>query len=111
SNQKTGDAVAFDTISPNAKFYVALLYDAGAKFDVLVDGHLAIDGTTLYDLTPGSGSPLNLGTTISPKAAVADLQSLLADLGGLDVGEDLNPGKLVLVDFDSTKLEPFDVPL
>ncbi|MFM9972612.1 MAG: VCBS domain-containing protein [Burkholderiales bacterium] len=112
ANMTTGESIAFDTISPNAKFYVALHYDAGADFDVSVDGHLRVEGTTLYDLTPNSNAPVNLGQTISPKTAVADIQSLLTDagLGALSLGGDLDVGKLVLVDFDSSKLEPFEVP-
>jgi VCBS repeat-containing protein len=110
ANRTAGGQVAFETVSPNAKFHIVLHYDAGADFDVLLDGHLRLEGTTLYDLTPGSPGPLDLGTTVSPATAVADIQSLLADLGGLDVGSDLDVGRLVLVDFDSTELEPFKVP-
>jgi len=112
ANMTTGATVAFDTISPNAKFFVALHYDAGADFYVLLDGHLRVEGTTIYDLTPGSNAPIDLGKTISPKTAVAEIQDLLTDagLGALNLGGDLDVGKLVLVDFDSTKLEPFEVP-
>ncbi|HYF16433.1 MAG TPA: VCBS domain-containing protein [Ramlibacter sp.] len=110
ANRTTDGEVAFQTVSPNAKFHIVLHYDAGADFDVLLDGHLRVEGATLYDLTPGSTAPLDLGATVSPKTAVADIQGLLAELGGLDVGGDLDVGKLVLVDFDSSELEPFKVP-
>ena len=107
ANKTTGATVAFDTISPNAKFYIALHYDAGADFDVLLDGHLRIEGRTEYDLTPGSNAPIDLGTTASPKALVENVKSLVP---GLDLGAQLDVGKLVLVDFDSTKTKPFEVP-
>ena len=107
ANKTTGATVAFNTISPNAKFYIALHYDAGADFDVLLDGHLRIDGRTEYDLTPGSNAPIDLGTTASPKALVENVKSLVP---GLDLGAQLDVGKLVLVDFDSTKTKPFEVP-
>lgn len=115
-NKTTGEMVAFDTISPNAKFYIALLHDAGAKFDVLVDGHLNVAGAPIYDFTPGSDQPLNLGVDVSPSGAVNDMKDLLA-LAGLDPHEldTVDAGKLVLVDFDTTRGDPplggFEVPL
>ncbi|HIJ90314.1 MAG: tandem-95 repeat protein [Desulfobulbaceae bacterium] len=101
TNMTTGTAVAFDTISPNAKFYAALLYDVGADFDVFIDGKLAVNGSTIYDLSPNSDG-LNLQFPISTES--------FADTLGVISGGNIDVGKLVLVDLDSTDLEPYEVP-
>ena len=101
TNMTTGDAVAFDTISPNAKFYAALLYDVGADFDVFVDGKLVVDSTTVYDLSPSSDG-LNLQFPISTESFASAL--------GVIAGGNIDVGKMVLLDLDTTKLEPMEVP-
>jgi len=101
TNMTSGDTVAFDTISPNAKFYAALLYDVGADFDVFVDGKLVVDNATIYDLSPGSDG-LNLRFPISTDS--------FASAVGVIAGGNIDVGKLVLLDLDTTKLEPFEVP-
>jgi uncharacterized repeat protein (TIGR02059 family) len=97
TNLTTGDSVAFETISPNAKAYIALLYDVGADFDVFMDGNLVIDGLTIYDLLP---------TTVQFPLSTA---SFADDLGVIS-GGNIDVGELVLLDLDTTKLEPFDIP-
>jgi uncharacterized repeat protein (TIGR02059 family) len=101
TNMTTGDTVAFDTISPNAKFYAALLYDVGADFDVFVDGKLVVDDATIYDLSPTSDG-LNLQFPISTESFASAL--------GVIAGGNIDVGKMVLLDLDTTKLEPMEVP-
>ena len=101
TNMTTGDAVAFDTISPNAKFYAALLYDVGADFDVFIDGKLVVDNTTVYDLSPTSDG-LAIQFPISTESFAEDLSEM--------TGGDIEVGKMVLIDLDTTQLEPFEVP-
>jgi len=97
TNLTTGDSVAFETISPNAKAYIALLYDVGADFDVFMDGKLVVDGLTIYDLLP---------TTVQFPLST---ESFADDLGVIS-GGNIDVGELVLLDLDTTKLEPFDIP-
>ncbi|BAO30157.1 SwmB domain-containing protein [Sulfuritalea hydrogenivorans] len=101
TNMTTGDAVAFDTISPNAKFYAALLYDVGADFDVFIDGKLVVDNTTVYDLSPTSDG-LAIQFPISTESFADSLSEM--------TGGDIEVGKMVLIDLDTTQLEPFEVP-
>lgn len=101
TNMTTGDSVAFDTTSPNAKFYAALLYDVGADFDVFIDGKLVVDNTPIYDLSPTSD-----GLAIQFPISTESFASAL----GVIAGGNIDVGKMVLVDLDSTKLGPIEVP-
>lgn len=101
TNMTTGSTVAFETISPNIKFYAALLYDVGADLNLLVDGNLVINGTTIYDFSPGTEA-----STIPLTVSTNDLTDIL----GVTSGGNIDVGTLVLVDLDSTQLEPYEVP-
>lgn len=101
TNITTGDSVIFDTISPNAKFYAAILYDVGADFEVFIDSKLAVKGETLFDLSPLTDG-LNIPMTVSTED--------FADILGAGSAGNIDFGTLVLADLDSTQLEPFQIP-
>ncbi|MGB4248205.1 MAG: Ig-like domain-containing protein, partial [Pseudohongiellaceae bacterium] len=111
-NRTTGDAVAFATISPNASLKAVLLYDVGADLRVLLDSNLVVAGTTLWDITPG-GTPINIGTTVTTGGWGPDFENFKS--GIMDLAGDINfngvaVGELVLVDFDTTALDQYEVP-
>ncbi len=106
TNTTTGQTVAFETVSPNATFQVALLYEVGATFDMFLDSYLISNGETIFDIS-GDAEGLNVQTTISTgglQAAIDGAQEVGTSTPGLAVGE------VILIDFDSTKLEPFEIP-
>jgi len=108
TNMTTGDSVAYDTVSPNVQFYVAVLYDIGADLEVYMDSYLEVMGITdpLFDMSPDSD-----GITINTSVSTSSWDTMLDGLPEEwvpDLPEDA--GRLVLVDFDSTELEPFEVP-
>ena len=106
TNKTTGQTVAFETVSPNATFKVALLYEVGATFDMFVDSYLISNGQTIFDIS-GDAPGLNVHTTISTgglQAVVDGAEEAGASTPGLAVGE------ITLIDFDSTKLTPFEIP-
>lgn len=121
TNMTTGDTVAYSTVSPNATFYVAILYDVWADLEVYTDGYLSgwhlefIDGELvpvngmIFDMSPESDDGITINTTISTNSW-ADMMATLPTEYLPDLPTDLEAGKLVLVDFDSTELEPFEVP-
>lgn len=85
TNLTNGADVAFSTISPNAQFKAAILYDVGADLDIYIDAATVISGTTIFDISPNSN--------------------------GISIQESLNmSGELVLIDLDTTELGPIKVP-
>ena len=106
-NKTTGSSVAFSTISPNAKFYAAILYDVGADFNVFADGKLVVNNQTLYDLSHlVPNSPNSNGISVQVPISTQSFESVLSTLSGGNV----DVGKLVIVDLDSTKTTPYEVP-
>lgn len=113
TNMTTGDTVAYSTVSPNATFYVAILYDVWADLEVYTDGYLSgwhlefIDGELvpvngmIFDMSPESDDGITINTTISTNSW-ADMMATLPTEYLPDLPTDLEAGKLVLVDFDST---------
>ena len=130
------NAVAFNTISPNATFYAALLYDVGADVSMFFDGDLSgwyfdfdnLDANGLPTLTKGeifdiepTSFDFTLGTntwndmltsipgygTDSYETALLDTPEAERPAGFID---DLGVGELVLIDFDSTEGGPYEVP-
>lgn len=108
TNLTDGTTVAFDTISPNAKFYAALLYDVGVELQMLIDGHLSAFGTQIFDLSPGSEG-ISINTTISTNSW-NDLLATIPEAYRPQLSYDVEAGKLVLIDFDSTEGGPYEVP-
>ena len=98
----TGDTVAFSTISPNAQFYSSIVYDVGADISLFADGKLVVAGDAVFDMSPNSNGLIK-NSTIST-SAWSDTDPSIFPEGQLNVGE------FVLVDFDSTSVEPFNVP-
>lgn len=111
TNVTTGDTVAFDTISPNVKFHAAILYDVGADLDLSVDGNLTVAGQPVLDLTPGTTAPIHISTTIST-SAIPELPEGVPTSPVLEMIENMTPGELELIDFDSARDlgGPFEVP-
>ncbi|CCK82206.1 tetratricopeptide repeat protein [Desulfobacula toluolica] len=108
TNMTDGDSVAFSTISPNATFYAALLYDVGADLELFMDGDLIIAGTTIFDISPGSDG-ININTTVSTNSW-NDLLATIPEAYKPQFTEDIGVGELVLIDFDSTEGGPWEVP-
>ena len=84
TNATTGESVAFQTVSPNMKFYAGIAYHAGATFDMLVDLFAEVGGLELLDF-PGGVGPYTLTKEFS-----------------ID-------GFIDLIDFDSTEFDGFDI--
>lgn len=108
TNLTDGDTVAFSTISPNATFYAALLYDVGAELQMLIDGRLSALGVQIFDLSPGAEG-IVIDTTISTNSW-NDLLATIPEAYRPQLSYDVESGKLVLIDFDSTEGGPFEVP-
>lgn len=108
------DYVAFSTISPNAKFYAAIVYNMGLDLEFFVDGELALAGQTVFDLSPESDGHL-FTTTLSTNPPEPEFDSVedqllyAAEKEKLGLAE-VEAGVIELVNFDSTALEPFEVP-
>lgn len=77
----TGEAVAFNTVSPNLSFFAGIAYNAGATFEVLLDLFADVAGIELFNLGPITET--------------------------IDVAFD---GVLTLMDFDSTEFEGLEIP-
>jgi hypothetical protein len=111
-NQTTGDAVAFETISPNASLQAILLYDVGVNLNILLDSNLFVGNTVIWDLTPGSG-PVNLGTTVTTGGWAEDFEKFKDDIAALPGAVNLDGisvGELVLIDINTANLDQFEVP-
>ncbi|MEX2334804.1 MAG: Ig-like domain-containing protein, partial [Pseudohongiella sp.] len=111
-NQTTGEAVAFETISPNASLKAALLYDVGANLNVLLDSNLVIGNTVIWDISQGEG-PINIGTSVTTGGWAEDFENLKDDIedlaGDLNL-EGISVGELVLIDINTAELDQFEVP-
>ncbi|MEX2334312.1 MAG: hypothetical protein WD600_08650, partial [Pseudohongiella sp.] len=115
-NQTTGDAVAFDTISPNASLKAVLNYDVGAKLKVLLDSNLVIDGEALWDITPGAG-PISLSPQVSTGGWGDDLANLSdEEIASVTEEEEINlesfsEGELVLIDLNTKDVGQIKIPV
>ncbi len=125
TNMTTGDSVAYSTISPNVTFFVAVLYDIWADLEIYMDAYLSawhLEFNEYGELVPVNGmifdvSPDTDGITINTTVSTDSWSDLLDTLPPSflvdflpDLPADIEAGELVLVDFDSTELEPFEVP-
>ncbi|MBU2098241.1 MAG: cadherin-like domain-containing protein [Gammaproteobacteria bacterium] len=115
-NKTTGDAVAFETISPNASLKAVLIYDVGAKLNILLDSNLMIGSNVIWDITPGSG-PISLSPQVSTGGWRDNLEDLNANgitvpagSDGIDVAS-FTEGEFVLVDLNTKDLAPIKVPI
>ncbi|MGB4247054.1 MAG: cadherin-like domain-containing protein [Pseudohongiellaceae bacterium] len=115
-NQTTGDAVAFNTISPNASLKAVLVYDVGAKLSVLLDSNLVIDGNVIWDITPGAG-PITLNPQVSTGGWGDDLVNLSAEEiaavtepDGINL-EEFTEGEFVLIDLNTADIGQIKVPI
>ena len=71
----TGDNIAFTTVSPDSKFIVKLISNIQADVDMYLDGHLIVDKTILYDLSP-NGDPIHVDKTLSTSSYKATYEGL-----------------------------------
>lgn len=108
TNLTDGDSVAFSTVSPNATFYAALLYDVGVDVDLFTDAYLYDGGNEIFDISPGTEG-IHLSPTISTNSWT-DLMATIPSEYQPELTDDIGAGELVLIDFDSTEGEPFEVP-
>lgn len=107
-NKTTGDAVAFETVSPNAVLKAVLLYDVGAALDVFLDSNLFVNGAPVWDISPGNG--IRIGTAVTTDGFRSDFDFAKLKEAGAALLNGISVGQLVLVDFDSTTLEQIEVP-
>lgn len=84
TNETTGESVAFETVSPNLKFYAGLAYNVGATFELLFDLYGKLAGVELFNF-PGGDEALSLTKTVA-----------------MD-------GWINLIDFDSTEADGLDI--
>ena len=103
-NQTTGDRVAFETISPNASLKAVLLYDVGAKLNVMLDSNLVIGSNVIWDITPGAG-PISL----SPQISTGGWGDDLANLSDEDIANAPNPDEIELQSFTEGEFVLIDI--
>ncbi len=108
TNVTTGDDVAFSTISPNATFYTALLYDVGADLEFFIDGNLVVAGQTIFDMSPNVEG-ININTTLGTNTWT-DMLATIPEEYHPQILKDMSVGELVLIDFDSTEGGPWEIP-
>jgi len=104
TNMTDGESVAFSTISPNATFYAALLYDVGADVGIYADSNLIVAETTIFDLPA-----LDIDTTLGTNTW-NDMLATVPESYRPDFFDDIEVGEFVLIDFDSTEGGPYEVP-
>lgn len=113
ANMTTGDTVAFNTMSPYAKFHAVLLYDVGADLNVFVDSNLVVSDQVIWDLSPGTNG-INIDTTVSTGGWGEDFEELKSDIlsatnNGINF-DGVAMGEFVLVDFDTRDIGQIEVP-
>ncbi|MEA3512969.1 MAG: putative Ig domain-containing protein [Campylobacterota bacterium] len=128
TNLTKGEDIAYNTISPNATFDVALLYDVSAAVDIFIDESLVLKDVPAVDLAAIQNLFLNNGT-IGDVLTTEDrtIFDLSPDSDGITISKYFSTsseknndtltieekeaiGKLVLIEYDSTNSEPYEVP-
>lgn len=115
-NKTTGDAVAFETISPNASLKAVLVYDVGARLNLLLDSNLVIGSNVIWDITPGAG-PITLSPQVSTGGWRDDLEQLSAqDIANVTEPDGINlqeftEGEFVLIDLNTSDIGQIRVPI
>lgn len=115
-NLTTGDAIAFETISPNASLKATLVYDVGARLNVLLDSNLVVGSNVIWDITPNSG-PITLNPQVGTGGWGDELANLtpeqLASVSGSDQIDlqGFAEGEFVLIDLNSADIGQIRVPV
>lgn len=129
TNLTDGIEVAFSTVSPNVKFRAAIIYDVGADTTTTVSGQLTAGGDQIFNLEPKTITKQITTNSVYKDALEAtsllldalpsygpltakELQDAVAEAQAQAQLQNIDPGELVLVDFDSTTdLSAYKVPL
>lgn len=82
ANAMGEDAVAFNTISPNLKFYAGIAFDIVADFEMMFDLDARFAGTTVIDFPDG---PAMINETVKLSSWVDILDLDTSELGTLEV--------------------------
>ena len=104
TNETTGESVAFETVSPNLKFYAGIAYDIGATFEMMFDLYGKFAGIELFDL-PGGDEALTLTKTLSMDGWIDLVDFDSTDLGSLDIDLPLWLGDILSAEFNVPTVE------